>query len=363
MQRTLTVLTLALATITATVSAGGEDGRGFVRITLQAAGADSDAGGFAAVVFEDDGKHQALHIAAHGLEGRSAFSLFIDGLLLDTFTTSPGGTFEALYESTPKGSHRLLPAASTPVSKIKLLELKDAAGQVLLVGRFASSGGGETFEKEFVLHPTDLDPDAAGTAKVHVETENGTTTEQRLELVVENLAPTTSFRLLVDGAELGTFTSDAFGKATVIFSSDPQTGEWPLPAGLSLEDVTLIEVRDSNGMVVLTSAGAPLCNRSLTLTSTGLIPAASGQVAETTCVPLTLQIQVSGVTPRTLFLAKVDGHLAGAIDTDDSGMGRLELSSSPSGCELLLPSSIDPITGKLVEITNEAGAVILSGMF
>jgi hypothetical protein len=327
---------------TATVSAGGEGSRGFARITLQPAGADTDAGGFATVVVEDDGKHQALHIAAHGLEGRSAFTLVIDGFLLDMFTTSPGGTFEALYESDPKGSHRLLPAALTPVSKIKLLEIKDGS---------------------FVLNPTSVDPDAAGTAKVHVETENGTTTEQRLEIVVEDLAPTTSFHLLVDGADVGTLTSDAFGKATVIFSSDPQTGESPLPAGLSLEDVTLIEVRQSDGMVVLTSAAAPLCSRSLTLASTRVIAAASGQVAETTCVPLTLKIQVSGVTPRAVFLARVDGHLAGAIDTDDSGPGRLELSSSPSGCELLLPSSIDPITDQLVEITNEAGGVILFGMF
>jgi hypothetical protein len=362
MHRALTLLTLALATIASTASAGVEDGRGFARITLETAGADRDAGGFAAVVFEEAGKHQALHIAAHGLEGRSAFTLVIDGLLLDTFTTTPGGTFEALYESNPKGSHRLLPAALTPVSNIKLLEIKDAAGHVVLLGRFASSGGGETFEKEFSFNPTGVDPDAAGTAKVHVETENGTTTEQRLEVVVENLAPATSFHLLVDGAEVGTFTSDALGKATVIFSSDPQAGELPLPAGLSLKDIMLIEIRQNDGMVVLTTA-APLCGRSVTLASTGVISSASGQAAITTCVPLTLKIQVSGITPRAVFLARVDGHLAGAIDTDDSGAGHLELSSSPSGCELVLPSSIDPITAKLVEITNEAGAVVLSAMF
>ncbi len=329
---------------------------GMNRVALMAVGSDSDAMGFAARALEPA---QRLQVKIERVARRSSFTLTLDGMLVDSFTTSPGGTFEAVYESDPKGSHRSLPAGVLP-SKVKLVEVQSATGEVVLRGAFGSPK--ETIERVFALDPTAVDPDAKGEVAIEIEKEDGAITEQSFELQVEGLAPSTSYKLFADGLDITTFATDATGKASLAFSSSPEAGQQPLPPSLaSLETLKLVEVKTLDGQLVLSGTfGAPAGN-TIVLTSTGIIANAAG-TAELSAGGL--RIQVSSLTPLNVFLVRVDGKLAGAINTDSTGSGLLDLASTPSGgCVGQLPSSISLGTAKLVEVVNEAGMFVLTGMF
>jgi hypothetical protein len=362
------------------------------RVDLEAVGSDSDAKGFAEISSNPNKKksQQSLHIKVEKVDGNTDYTIVIDGNEIDTFKTTPGGTFQAIYETDAKGSHRELPEELDPVTDIKLIEIKVKDGDTVLEGDFDATddgdddsdsdddsdgdddsdsdddddgdGDGGAIEKNIKLNPTGVDADAKGEVEIEIETENGTT-KAELEIEVENLAATTPFKIFVDGSELGGFTTDATGRAKVIFSSNPQTGELPLPTGLDLNTAMLFEIKGADGMVVLTSATvAPPTSNTLTLTSTGVVMNAAGQAILST-TDNTFSVTVSSMTPATVFLVKVDGKLAGAINTDSAGAGKLDLAASPSSGKLQLPSSITLSTAKLVEISNETGAVVLTGMF
>ena len=335
------------------------------RVTLKAVGGDTDATGFATIAMFPPGTRrgdQYVQVKVEKVAGNAVFTLIIDGAQVDTFTTTRGGTFEAIYEREPVGSHRLLPDFLQPVTNIKIIEVIDKDGQPVLRGDAAAIRR-EHIEQTFALTPTGVYPDADGQAEIEVQTENGTATRQTLEIEVEDLLPSTTFKVFLDGSELGGFTTDASGKATIVFSSDQRSGELPLPLFINLKDVTLIEIKDVSGQVVLTSASTP-AGQTIALTSTGAISTAGGTAQLQTSADPALLLQVNGLTPRAVFVVKVDGKLAGSINTDSAGSGKLELAAStPSDCALPLPSSINPNLVKLVEVMNEAGQIVLSGMF
>jgi hypothetical protein len=337
------------------------------RVTLTPSGSDTDASGFAMIMFNPNKKKsdQTFQVKVEKVAGSSSFTIVVDGNMIDTFTTTPGGTFEAIYETDPKGSHKLLPEILKPVTNIKIVEILDKDGKSVLKGDFTAAnggGGGNDFEKEFKLNPTSADH-AKGKAKAEQDTE-GTTTSSKLEIEVENLNPSASYKVFANGTELGAFTTDAAGKAKVTFSSAPQTGELPLPTGFDVKTITLIEIKDSTGAVVLTSAQGSSNNQTITLTSTGTIASAAGNAEKRTTGDQGITIQVTGLTPFAVFLVKIDGKLAGAINTDSAGSGKLELAAdAKGGCKAQLPASVTLSTAKLIEITNDTGGLVLNGMF
>ena len=107
---------------------------------------------------------------------------------------------------------------------------------------------------------------------------------------------------------------------------------------------------------------------SISLTSTGSIPSAVGTATITEQqtgkgVDRSLVVDVSELGGLTVYVVKVDGKLAGALNTDATGAARLELSTSPKRCENSLPSSINLSTAKLIEVSDEAGTIVLVGSF
>ena len=114
---------------------------------------------------------------------------------------------------------------------------------------------------------------------------------------------------------------------------------------------------------MLTSAQGSSTTKSITLTSTGTIATAAGKADLRTTGDQGITIQVTGLTPFAVFLVKVDGKL-GAINTDTAGAGKLELAANAKGgCKAQLPASVVLSTAKLIEISNDTGAVVLNGMF
>lgn len=76
-----------------------------------------------------------------------------------------------------------------------------------------------------------------------------------------------------------------------------------------------------------------------------------------------LEVQVTGLTPLSVFLVRVDGRLAGALNTDSSGAAELKLSTKEAGRSDPLPASIDIVAALVLEVTTDTGTPILSGTF
>ena len=106
-------------------------------------------------------------------------------------------------------------------------------------------------DKGVKLVSTGIFKDAKGKAKVENEYDHGTIVEQKLMVRVRKLAPKSSFRILVDGVDTATFTTDSDGKAKVEFKSKLKGSKESRPA--SLPDASVIEVIGEDGQVVLTT--------------------------------------------------------------------------------------------------------------
>ncbi|HXG68452.1 MAG TPA: hypothetical protein VNO70_25380 [Blastocatellia bacterium] len=113
-----------------------------------------------------------------------------------------------------------LPPALNNLADAKLIEIKDAGGQVVLSGNFVliTTVGDET-ERVATLTAAGSDPDARGIAEIEITQTNNAVAEQELELTVEQLTAGAAFRVFVDNQEAASFTANHQGVAEVEFSS------------------------------------------------------------------------------------------------------------------------------------------------
>lgn len=118
---------------------------------------------------------------------------------------------------------RPLPPSLDDLAAVRLVEVKDAAGQTVLGGGLttATKKNGDV-EGEAKLAATGADADAAGKAEVEVSTRDGRV-KKELEVEVRNLAPGASFGLFVDGRQAATFTTDPRGAAELELSDEPSS--------------------------------------------------------------------------------------------------------------------------------------------
>lgn len=113
-----------------------------------------------------------------------------------------------------------LPTTLSNLADVKLIEIKDSGDQIILSGSFtAVSQTGDEFERKAALTSAGVDPDARGEAEIDIATKNGVT-EQELDLEVNNLAASASFKLFVDGQEITAFTTSPQGDAELEFSNE-----------------------------------------------------------------------------------------------------------------------------------------------
>jgi hypothetical protein len=368
------VLIFTVATIN--VHGGGKGKPIKTRVTLTAVGSDADAQGFAEIFFKQKKKStdQNLHVKVEKVASNAVFTIVVDGTQLDTFTTTSGGTFEATYQPKSRGSSRPLPPNFTPVTNIKLVEIKDNAGQTILRGSFISTSVGcnrEEFESDGLLITTGTDPNAKGSFEMEIEKESSIIKKQELKIEVENLAPSAIFKIFLNSSETASFTTKPDGKATVLFSSSPKGNELLLPTALSpLTNINLIEVKDAAGMTILTAiTSAPLTELKfesrLTLPSTGIDPDARGSIEidvrkEGGALSQQLAVKVENLAPATIFKLLADGVEIATITTNSTGRAEVVLSSEPKGNELLLPPLLNLMSVKLIEIKSTTAQTILS---
>jgi len=127
-----------------------------------------------------------------------------------------------------------LPASLGNLHNVKLIEVKDAFGNLLLSGVFTTSvdddedgdeddGNKRDDEDEIELTAvltggTNASRVPKGKAEIEIEQENQTM-RQALELKAENLAASVNLRLWIDGKEITTFTTDKRGKVALKLTS------------------------------------------------------------------------------------------------------------------------------------------------
>jgi glutamate-1-semialdehyde aminotransferase len=97
--------------------------------------------------------------------------------------------------------------AGISLTDAKQVEIQDGGGQVVLSGTF--------LDNKAQLASTGTD--AKGVAEIEIEKE-GNELEQEIKVAVENLPPSASFKLLVDGQEVATFSTSGDGKKTLKFT-------------------------------------------------------------------------------------------------------------------------------------------------
>ena len=93
-------------------------------------------------------------------------------------------------------------------------EIRDAQGQILLRGQFALvEEDDDDVERQAVLEPTGIDPDARGEAEV--EFDPAAPAVQEVEFEARNLEPGASYTVVIDGVDIATRLSNARGSLDV----------------------------------------------------------------------------------------------------------------------------------------------------
>lgn len=117
-----------------------------------------------------------------------------------------------------------LPPSLDDLAGVKLVEVKDAGGRIVLSGSFTmKTKPNRDVEGEATLAASGVDTDAAGRAEVEVSTKKDGRAEKELEVEVRNLAPGASFGVFVDGRQAAVFTTNPRGAAELEMSNDPSS--------------------------------------------------------------------------------------------------------------------------------------------
>ena len=104
--------------------------------------------------------------------------------------------------------------AAGDFTKAATAEVRDAQGQVVLLGQFVPvNEEDDDTELKSTLQPTGVDADAAGEAEV--EFAKAAPTNQEIEFSVRNLQAGVAFTFAIDGVAVATVTTDRRGHAEV----------------------------------------------------------------------------------------------------------------------------------------------------
>jgi hypothetical protein len=115
-----------------------------------------------------------------------------------------------------------LPSSVGDLTTAKLVEIKDAAGQIVLSGNFVVEKKQDgNVEGKALLTGTGINATAKGDAEFEVSMNRVGATEKELEISVRRLAPGTSFNLFVDGQQVVTFSTDQRGAAELEMKDAP----------------------------------------------------------------------------------------------------------------------------------------------
>jgi thermitase len=206
-----------------------------------------------------DGEHE-LEIVTRALNVRTLYRFVVDGIEVEPgrlISDSFGGLAISFstYPKSADGTDKMrlrLPGELYPVTTIRHVDLLDG-DRVVLHGDFEPSDGSESIvkliEKRTPLTATAVLAEARGKANVELK---GKYEELRIE--ASGLLPGGSYRILVDGTDLGLVAaqSNTDKHAYLRIQLTNSSGANTLP--ISLQPVTYIrhvEIRDSSGQIIL----------------------------------------------------------------------------------------------------------------
>ena len=115
-----------------------------------------------------------------------------------------------------------LPSSVGDLAGAKLVEIKDAAGQVVLSGNFALENKQDgDVEGKALLTGTGINATARGEAEFEVSTNKTGGTERELEVSVSKLAPATTYSMFINGQQVATFSTNQRGAAELEMKDAP----------------------------------------------------------------------------------------------------------------------------------------------
>lgn len=115
-----------------------------------------------------------------------------------------------------------LPSSVGDLAAVKLVEIKDAAGQVVLSGSFVVENKQDgDVEGRALLAGTGVIAAAKGEAEFEISTNRNGSTEKELEVSVRKLSPGASFSLFVDGQQVAAFYTNGRGAAELEMKDAP----------------------------------------------------------------------------------------------------------------------------------------------
>ncbi|KAF0250500.1 MAG: hypothetical protein FD167_100 [bacterium] len=349
------------------------------RISLTPTNTAINAKGFAEIFFKEKRQRtiQKFSLKVEQLPRETLFVLNINGIFINTFLTNPGGAFEVIYEANPKGSHLLLPGVLNPVTQIKLVEIKDSIGRLVLSGSFVPINSpqgckSEELEQEISLFSTEVAaprPLELGIAEIKVVRENNIIINQELEVKMEKLTPGSPLDLFVNNIHIASFTVRSDGRASLEFRDNPKRGELPLPASINLFKVISVAVKDrSERPILLGSVDNPTSNKIKFESKHTLASSIDIDVrarveidveAENGNNQQELELKIENVTPLSIVKLFIDNSEVATIPIDVIGKSTLVMSSSPRSNQQLLPP-LNLITIQLIELRIISGEVLLT---
>jgi thermitase len=206
---------------------------------------------FGKAIINVKGSRQEFRVEAHMLSVRTTYKLVVDGSALASDVSASLGSLSFAFVAEPGGAP--LPLAIDPVTRIRRVELRDSLDRIVLQGTFSadsSSPVGGFVEREARLLSTGVLPQTAGSTTVRIEALADGTRRETLRVSAEGLISEASYRLIVDGTNVG-WSMVRSGFLRVILTSDGSSGLF-LPIALRpVINIKHIELQDAKGEVVL----------------------------------------------------------------------------------------------------------------
>lgn len=197
------------------------------------------------------GAKQEFTVEAHMLSVRTTYKLLVDGSALASNVSASLGSLSFAFVSEP--GRAPLPPAIDPVTKIRHVELRDSLDRVVLQGNFSADNSSPVagfVERETRLVSTVAMPQAGGSASVRIEALPEGTRREQLSVAAEGLISEASYRLIVDGTNIGvTIVRSGFLRVTL--TSDGSSGQLLPPSLRPVINIRHLELLDAAGQIVL----------------------------------------------------------------------------------------------------------------
>lgn len=229
-----------------------------VHAQIDLAGESAGSAAFGKAVVNITAQRQEFIVEGHNLSVRTKYKLRVDGNLVASDVAANLGSIKFGFIGEPGGA--ALPPGIDPVSKIRLVELRDALDRIVLQGRFSGDVGSPTggfVEREARLLSTGLLPQAAGSASARIDALPDGTRREQFSLSAEGLVSESSYRLIVDGINVGG-TIVRSGFLRVILTSDGSIGQLLPPTLRPVINLRHVEIQDAGGRAVLRGDFVPV---------------------------------------------------------------------------------------------------------